>query len=90
MKIDDLVYHYITIYHNLNHDSYYYHLVKFVREEVGYINRQNHELILIIPINKLAYREKHKFKKKVLNRLIYFLQNKVDNSSGSRKNPSSS
>lgn len=78
MKVDNLVYYYITIYHNLNHNSYYYHLVKFVKEEIGYINRQNHELILIIPIRELAYKEKHKFKKMVLNRLIYFLQNKLN------------
>jgi len=78
VNVDNLVYYYITIYHNLNHDSYYYHLVKYVGHEIGYINRQNHELILIIPIHQLAYKEKHKFKKLVLNRLICFLQNKLN------------
>lgn len=77
MRANELFMRYITVYHNLNNNTYYYHLVKFVKEEIGNINRQNHELILIIPLRTLYTKEKHKFKKWVLNRIIYFLQNKL-------------
>lgn len=71
---------YITVYHNLNYDTYYYKIINFCNYEVGYVNQFNHQLILIIDINYICktcyYRNIHySKKKKVLRKVISFLQN---------------
>ena len=68
----------IIVWHNLNNDSYYYRIVSgnYAKYEIGFRNQYNHEVILIVDS---GYFEKNKtsFKKKVIMRLISFLQ-KID------------
>ncbi len=71
---------YIIVWHNLNYDTYYYKIVKFCNYKVGHINKYNHEIIMIIDFGYICdfwcYRKtKRIFLKKVLRRLIFFLQN---------------
>lgn len=66
-----------VIWHNHNTNSYYYRIVKgsYVKYYVGYFNQYNHEVVLLIPLIYTVYRKKQPFLKKVLKRLISFLQN---------------
>ncbi len=71
---------YITVWHNLNYDTYNYKIVKFCNYKVGYVNKYDHELILIINFSNICdfcyNRKSIRFLlKKVLRKLIFFLQN---------------
>ncbi len=71
---------YITVWHNLNYDTYYYKIVKFCNYKVGYVNQFKHELIIIVDFcyvcDSCYYRKTKKiFLAKVLRKVISFLQN---------------
>lgn len=71
---------YITVYHNINYDTYYYKIINTCNYEVGYVNKFNHRLVLIFDINYICetcyYRKRlYSKKKKVLRKFISFLQN---------------
>ena len=65
----------IVVWHNLNKDIYYHKIVKGTYKIyfVGYKNQYNHEIVDLIP-NIYLNNSKASFKKKVLTRLISFLQ----------------
>lgn len=66
-----------VIWHNHNNNCYYYRIVKgsYTNYYVGYFNQYNHEVVLLIPFVYKLYKRKQPFLKKVLKRLISFLQN---------------
>lgn len=67
----------VVVWHNKNKDSYYYRKYYSYRSfEVGDTNSYGHEVILVID---LTSNEKISFKRRVLTRLIGFLQNRLKN-----------
>lgn len=65
----------IVIWYNQNRGVYYYRYVfdSFKRYYPGYVNQYSHVVIMVIDVYKeLIY--KPSLKKRVLSRLIYFLQ----------------
>lgn len=66
----------IVVWHNLNKDTYYHKIIKGVygNHYVGYVNQYNHEIIDIIP-NVYFEKSKVSIKRKVLRKVIFFLQN---------------
>lgn len=65
------------IWFNRKKDYYYYRIVKgcYKRYYVGYKNQYGHEIVLIIRLKYDVYVKKTSIKKRVLMRLISFLQN---------------
>ena len=66
----------IIVWFNPNSHTYYYRLVRgyYAKYEVGYKNSYDHEVILIIDIYRdLVHKEK--LSKRVLKKMISFLQN---------------
>ena len=65
----------VVVWHNLKKDTYYHKIIKGLYKNyyVGYINQYNHEIIDIIP-NVYLKKNKVPLRKKVLKRLISFLQ----------------
>lgn len=66
----------IIVWHNLNYDTYYYKIVKgfYSSYNIGYVNKYNHKIILVIPISNLIYKYKVSPLRKVLRKFISFLQ----------------
>lgn len=66
----------IVVWFNPNKKTYYYKIVKgyYKRYFVGYRNSYDHEVILIIPLKQEIF-YKQPLLKKVLMRIISFLQN---------------
>lgn len=74
----------LIVWHNLNDDTYFYKFSRmtYKRYKIGDKNQYNHQVILILDeeeiqpiIKKITYvKEYVSFKKKVLTRLISFLQ----------------
>lgn len=64
----------ILVYHKLNDNTYYYKIVNlsFVRYKENTINSKNHELVLII--RDIKPKKRKDFKKRLINRLIRFLE----------------
>lgn len=72
----------IVIWHNLNHDCYYYRIIKggYKTYSEGYVNQYNHKVIIVIDISDICsycYYQKTNisFLHKVLKKFISFLQN---------------
>lgn len=67
--------HTIVIYHNPPKNEYYYRIVKgyYRKYQVGMMNRYGHVIILVITYKDIY--SKHSIKKRVLMKLISFLQN---------------
>ena len=65
----------VVVWHNLNKDTYYHKIIKGLYKNyyIGYINQYNHKIIDIIP-NVYLKKNKVPLKKKVLKKLISFLQ----------------
>ncbi len=67
----------IIIWLNLNNGQYYHkfykHLLFITKYEVGFINQYNHKVIDIIDLQEFYAR--HKSLKRLLKRLISFLEN---------------
>lgn len=66
----------IVVWFNPNKKEYYYRIVKgfYKKYFIGFKNQYNHEVILIIPLNYDLFYKKP-LRKKVLTKLISFLQN---------------
>ena len=64
----------ILVFYNLNNNTYYYKIVNysFVKYKLNTINSNNHMLVLIIRDLKLKKRKN--LKKRLINRLIRFLE----------------
>lgn len=70
---------YIVVYYNPNKKEYYYKVVGYASKyEVGYKNSYDHEVILIINVYEIWYPPKVSIRKKVLRKLISFLQNRLN------------
>lgn len=69
----------VIVWHNLNKDTYYHKIIKGLYKNyyIGYINQYNHKIIDIIP-NVYLKNHKVSLRKKVLKKLISFLQ-KINN-----------
>lgn len=67
----------IVVWHNLNYDTYYYKFVKgyYSNYKIDFVNKYNHRIILVIPIANLVFKYKVSPIKRVIRRLIFFLQN---------------
>lgn len=66
-----------VIWFNRKKDYHYYRIVKgsYKRYYIGYINQYGHEVVLIIRLKYDIYVKKTSIKKRVLKKLISFLQN---------------
>lgn len=70
---------YIVIYYNPNKKDYYYKVVgSSSKYYVGYKNSYGHEVLFIINVYDIWYPPKRKLRKKVLTKIISFLQNKLE------------
>lgn len=70
----------IIVYHNLNDNSYYYKLINHRQDYhfVNHVNQYNHEIILIIDnILENHYLYRPPLKKRVIRRIIDFLEKRV-------------
>ena len=66
----------LVVYHNVNKNTYYYKIISCYKFDhvVGYTNSYGHVIVLVI--DKIGFRiYKDSFRKRVLNKLICFLQN---------------
>lgn len=70
------MYYMLLIYHNPKNNSYYYRkkLNLYTEYEIGYVNGYGHEIVLIIDLGPT---EKIPFRRKIINRLIAFLQKRL-------------
>ena len=66
----------IVVWYNPHKKTYYYRFVSgfYAKYEVGYKNQYDHEVILVIDLNQKYYL-KDSLLKRVLTKLISFLQN---------------
>ena len=67
---------YIVVYYNPNRKEYYYKVVKYANYEPGYKNSYGHKVILTINVMDIWYPPKISIRKKVLTKLISFLQDR--------------
>lgn len=66
----------LIVYHNIPKNTYYYKIIyDFIdKYYVGYKNQYNHEIVLIID-NVNFYIRKEKMKKRIIKKLINYLEN---------------
>ena len=65
----------IVIWYNPNRKTYYYRKYIYRSFEIGDKNSYDHEVILIIDL--MMFYEKVSFKKRVITKIISFLQNRI-------------
>lgn len=65
----------IIVWYNPSKESYYYRTVFYADKfYIGYKNQYNHEVILIIDIDVLTYHTHVSFRKRLIKRLLRFLE----------------
>ena len=68
--------HYIVIWLNLNTNEYSHKIYSsYFSHEIGYINQYNHKVVDIVTYKEIL--DRHKFLKRLLRKLISFLENKL-------------
>lgn len=70
----------LVVWHNLNKDTYYYKIVSgfYNTYYPGYVNGYNHKIILVVENLSFTSIKKEPLKKRLIRRLIRFLENKLN------------
>lgn len=67
-------FYYIVIWLNLNTNEYYHKFYKsFFSHDIGFVNQYNHKVIDVITYQEILVR--HKLLKRLIRKLISFLEN---------------
>lgn len=65
---------YVNVYYVPKKNKFYYKVVKYEWHREGYVNSYGHQLMFIIPLNSFIYKEKYRFRKHALAKMIQFLE----------------